>query len=235
MSGKLRWLGGAFIEYVTPGNKRILFDPWTKSEGNKLCPYDNQEFENTDLILVSHDHFDHIGSAVPIVKLSKAQLGGPDETMKRLYKDEGLSPDSVVNNGAGYIVGGGFENKWIKVVTTPAHHTSNTSMALGTIGMIINGPTIYHAGDTSIVAEMEIYGRLYPIDMAILPIFSQAMMDYIQATEAVRLLKPQKVLPIHFDFCHEPEFELQRFVSYCREKNSNVEVIETQKDVWYEI
>jgi L-ascorbate metabolism protein UlaG (beta-lactamase superfamily) len=54
--------------------------------------YDNQEFEYTDLILVSHDHFDHIGSAVPIVKLSKAQLGGPDETMKRLYKDEGLSP-----------------------------------------------------------------------------------------------------------------------------------------------
>jgi L-ascorbate metabolism protein UlaG (beta-lactamase superfamily) len=235
MSGKLRWLGVAFIEYVTEDGKHILFDPWTKSQGNDLCPYENEEFKNADLILISHDHFDHIGSAAAITKLSGAILGGPDESMKRLYKEEGLSPNSVVNNGAGYLVGGGFEDNWIKVVTTPAHHTSNTSMALGTIAILKDGTTIYHAGDTSIVAEMEIFGRLYPMDVAILPIFSQATMDYIQATEAVRLLNPTKVMPIHFDFCKDPDFELERFIHYCREKNPNVEVIETQKDVYYEI
>lgn len=114
MSGKLRWLGVAFIEYVTEDGKRILFDPWTKSQGNDLCPYENEEFKNADLILVSHDHFDHIGSAAAITKLSGAILGGPGESMKRLYKEEGLSPNSVVNNGAGYLVGGGFEESWIK-------------------------------------------------------------------------------------------------------------------------
>lgn len=42
-----------------------------------------------------------------------------------------------------------------------------------------DGTTLYHSGDTSIVAEMEIYGRLYPVDVAFIPIFSQCMIDYI--------------------------------------------------------
>ena len=235
MKGKLRWLGVAFIEYISNQGKRILFDPWTLTQGNELCPYDNKEFKNTDLVLVSHDHYDHIASAASICRMSNAILGGPDESMKRLYKEEGLSPDLVVNNGAGYIVGGGFENEWIKIVSTPAHHSSNTSIALGTIAILKDGITLYHSGDTSIVAEMEIYGRLYPIDIAFIPIFSQAMMDYIQATEAVRLLNPKKVFPIHFDFNKDPIFIRDQFVEYCLQKNPGVEVIGTEKDKWYEV
>lgn len=235
MSGKLRWLSVAFIEYISEDGKRILFDPWTSTQGNELCPYGNGQFKDTDLILVSHDHFDHIGSAASICKQSKALLGGPDESMKRLYNEEGLSPDLVVNNGGGYIVGGGFENEWVKVVSTPAHHSSNTSMALGTIAIFRDGTTLYHSGDTSIVAEMEIYGRLYPIDVAFIPIFSQCMMDYIQATEAVRLLNPKKVIPIHFDFNKDPVFERNRFVEFCQQKNPKVDVIKTEKDKWYQV
>ena len=235
MGGKLRWLSVAFIEYISNQGKRILFDPWSLTEGNKLCPYGNEQFKNTDLVLVSHDHFDHIGSAASICKLSNAILGGPDESMKRLYKEEGLSPDLVVNNGAGYIVGGGFENEWIKVISTPAHHSSNTSMALGTIAIFKDGTTLYHSGDTSIVAEMEIYGRLYPIDIAFIPIFSQAMMDYIQATEAVRLLNPKKVFPIHFDCNKDPIFIRDRFVEYCQKKNPDIQVIKIEKGKWYQV
>lgn len=235
MNGKLRWLGVAFIEYITGQGKRVLFDPWTLTQGNEFCPYGNEEFKSTDLVLISHDHFDHIASAASICKMSNAMLGGPDESMKRLYKEEGLSPDLVVNNGAGYIVGGGFENGWIKVVSTPAHHSSNTSMALGTIAIFKDGITLYHSGDTSIVGEMEIYGRLYPIDIAFVPVFSQSMMDYVQAAEAVRLLNPKKVFPIHFDFNKDPIFIRDQFVEHCRQKNPGIEVINTEKDKWYEV
>ena len=235
MNGKLRWLSVAFIEYISKNGKRVIFDPWTLTERNEHCPYDNNQFKDTDLILVSHDHFDHIASAASICKISNAMLGGPDESMNRLNKEEGLSLDFVVNNGAGYIVGGGFENEWIKVVSTPAHHSSNTSMALGTIAIFKDGITLYHSGDTSIVAEMEIYGRLYPIDIAFIPIFSQSMMDYIQATEAIRLLNPRKVFPIHFDFNKDPIFIRDQFVEYCQKKNPGIEVIRTEKDKWYEV
>ena len=235
MAGQLRWLGVAFVEYISERGKRVLFDPWTATQGNELCPYGDEEFGETDLILISHDHFDHVASAPSLCKQSRALLGGPDETMKRLCEEEGVPPASVVNEGGGYIVGGGFETEWIKVVSTPAHHSSRTSMALGTIALFPDGTTLYHSGDTSIVAEMEIYGRLYPIDVAFLPIFSQSMMDYIQATEAVRLLNPKKVIPIHFDFNQDPEYEMNRFADYCEQKNPGVEVVRTEKDRWYRV
>jgi L-ascorbate metabolism protein UlaG (beta-lactamase superfamily) len=228
MHEKLRWLSVAFIEYTSADGKIILFDPWTKTDGNWLCPFENDDFTKADLILVSHDHHDHIGSAASLVKKTGAILGGPDETMKRLIIDEGLKDTDIINNGAGYIVGGGAELPWVKIVATPALHTSRTSSPVGTIVILQNGTTIYHAGDTAITAEMEIFARLYPIDVAILPIFGQATMDYIQATEAVRLMKPKKVMPIHFDFCKDPQFVLKRFVSYCKEKNPDVDVIATE-------
>jgi L-ascorbate metabolism protein UlaG (beta-lactamase superfamily) len=234
MKYTVRWLSVAFIEVITEYGKVVLFDPWTKSNGNSLCPYSNEDFQNADLILVSHDHQDHVGSAVSIVNKSKAFLGGPDETMKRLYAEEGLNQERVVNDGAGYIVGGGTDLGWVKVVAVPALHTSRTSVPNGTITIFDRGPTVYHAGDTAITAEMEIFARLYPIDLAILPIMGIAMMDYIQATEAVRLMKPKRVMPIHFDFCKNPEETLRRFVKHCREVNPEVEVIETQMESLYQ-
>jgi L-ascorbate metabolism protein UlaG (beta-lactamase superfamily) len=235
MKGRLRWLSAAFIEFVSGEGKRILFDPWTASDGNNGCPYENDAFADTDLILVSHDHLDHIGSAAAICKQSNALLGGPDESMKRLYRDTGLSPGSVVNNGGGYIVGGGFENEWIKVVSTPAHHSSDTSMALGTIAILKDGPTLYHTGDTSIVAEMEVYGRLYPVDVMFVSIFGQCMMDPIQAAEAVRMVGPKIAVPIHFDANADPMRELNRFIDLCGERNPSVKVVKTEKDKWYDL
>jgi L-ascorbate metabolism protein UlaG (beta-lactamase superfamily) len=235
MNGKLRWLSVAFIEYITNDNKIVLFDPWTKSDDNNLCPYSNEDFKKADLILVSHDHHDHIGSASALTKKTGALLGGPDETMKRLIKEEGLKPENIINNGSGYIVGGGAVLPWVKIVATPALHTSRTSTPIGTIIILQDGTTIYHAGDTAITAEMEIFARLYPIDIALLPIFGIATMDYVQASEAVRLMKPKIVMPIHFDFCKSPEETLDAFINLCKKQNPEVSIIKTELDKYYSL
>jgi hypothetical protein len=39
--------------------------------------------------------------------------------------DEGLQKDLVVNNGLGYLTGGGVELDWIIAVATPTYHTSD--------------------------------------------------------------------------------------------------------------
>jgi L-ascorbate metabolism protein UlaG (beta-lactamase superfamily) len=235
MQGKLRWLSVAFIEYTTSDNKKVLFDPWTRSDGNNLCPYSNEDFNKADLILVSHDHHDHVGSAAALIKRTGALLGGPDETMKRLIKEEGLKPENIVNNGGGYLAGGGTVLPWIQIVAVPAIHTSRTSNPLGTIIIMEDGTTIYHAGDTSITAEMEIFARLYSVDVALLPIFGIATMDYIQASEAVRQINPKKVMPIHFDFCEFPQKVKKSFVELCGKQNPGVEIIDTKLDKYYEL
>ena len=108
MPGKIRWLGHAFVEFTTSDDKVILFDPWTKDDGNPACPAGNDEIKRADLILVSHDHFDHIGSAVSIAEKTGAMVGGQVQTVKRLVED-GFKEEKVVNLGYGYMVGGGVD------------------------------------------------------------------------------------------------------------------------------
>ena len=108
MSGTIRWLGHAFVEFSTEDGKVVLFDPWTKDDGNPACPIGTEKIERADLVLVSHDHFDHIGSAVAICKKTGALLGGPVQTMKSLIA-EGFNEEQVVNFGSSYMDGGGVQ------------------------------------------------------------------------------------------------------------------------------
>jgi L-ascorbate metabolism protein UlaG (beta-lactamase superfamily) len=224
MSGKLRWLGLAFVEFTTADDHVIFFDPWTKSKGNPSCPIDVKDIDRADLVLASHDHEDHIGSAIPLCQKTGALMGGPTETMWRLI-EEGLPKEQVVNNGMGYLVGGGVDLIWVKVVATPAHHTSNTSCAIGHIAVAADGATIYHVGDTSLTADLEVYARLYQVDVALLPIGGGGTMDAFQAAEAVRMMQPKQVMPMHYEWNSAPEQALEDFMRFCREKTPGIPII----------
>ena len=223
MSGTIRYLGHAFVEFTTADDKVILFDPWTKDDGNPVCPIGNDEVARADLVLVSHDHFDHCGSAVAICNKTGAFLGGPVQTVKRLI-EEGFNSEQVVNFGSGYMVGGGVDFDWVKVVTTPAFHSSDTACALGTIVKAADGTTVYHAGDTCLFGDMELFGRLYPLDVAIIPIGGVFTMDAYQAGEAVKMLNPKTVVPIHYGSFPIIAQTAEEFTKQCGEKAPNVKV-----------
>jgi L-ascorbate metabolism protein UlaG (beta-lactamase superfamily) len=223
MSGSIRFLGHAFVEFTTSDNKVILFDPWTKDDGNPACPIGTEEIERADLVLVSHDHFDHIGSAMAICKNTGALLGGAVQTMRRLIED-GLSTDQVVNFGSGYMVGGGVELDWVKVVSTPAFHSSDTACPMGTIARAADGTTVYHAGDTSLFGDMELFGRLYPLDVGLVPIGGVFTMDAYQASEAVKMLNPKLAIPIHYASFPIVAKTADTFLAQCAEKAPQVKV-----------
>jgi len=224
MSGTIRWLGHAFVEFTTADGKVILFDPWTKDDGNPSCPIGKDEIEKADLVLVSHDHFDHIASAAAICSKTGALLGGPVQSVKRLV-EEGLKEDQVVNFGFGYMVGGGVEFDWVKVTSTPAFHSSDTACALGNIVKTADGTTVYHAGDTSLFGDMELFGRVYPMDVAILPIGGVFTMDAYQASEAVKLIKPKMVLPIHYASFPIIAQTADDFIKQCGQKAPDVKIL----------
>jgi L-ascorbate metabolism protein UlaG (beta-lactamase superfamily) len=224
MPGVIRYLGHAFVEFATSDNKIILFDPWTKDDGNPACPIETEEIERADMVLVSHDHFDHIGSAPAICKKTGALLGGPVQTVRRLI-EEGLSMDSVVNFGSGYMVGGGVELDWVKVVSIPAFHSSDTACPIGTIARAADGTTVYHAGDTSLFGDMQLFGRLYPLDVALVPIGGVFTMDAFQASEAVRMLNPKIAIPIHYASFPIVAKTADEFIAQCAEKAPHVKVV----------
>jgi L-ascorbate metabolism protein UlaG (beta-lactamase superfamily) len=62
----------------------------------------------------------------------------------------------------------------------------------------IDGLRVYHAGDTALFSDMRLIGRR-GLDVALVPIGDNFTMGPDDAIEAVKLLEPKLVIPIHYD------------------------------------
>lgn len=192
----IQWLGHAGFRITSPAGKIILMDPWI--EGNPTAAMGLEEIDRADLILITHDHFDHLGQAADICKKTGALTIANVETAQRMQNELGVPSEKVIFGGFGMNIGGSAKVEGITVIMTQAFHSSASGTPVGYILRMENGTTIYHAGDTGIFDTMSILGKLYPIDVAMLPIGSVFTMDPVQAAYAVSLLRPKNVIPMHF-------------------------------------
>jgi len=190
----ITWLGHAAFK-VESGGKTVLIDPWIS--GNPQCPIKVKDIAGANLILVTHDHFDHVGDTITIAKATGATVVAMVETAAKLQAG-GLAKENVLYGGFGRNIGGAIEVDGITVIMTEAFHSSGTGTPAGYIIQFPGGATIYHAGDTGIFANMQLYGCLYPLHIALLPIGSVFTMDAKQAAGSLQLLKPAVAIPMHF-------------------------------------
>lgn len=193
MDHRLIWHGHAAFQLITP-SLSVLIDPWF--EGNPSSRMHHDALDKVDLVLITHDHADHIGQAVDICKQTGARLLAIVETVARL-KSLGLPDDQVVN-GIGMNIGGTVRFHNIQVTMIQAQHSSESGLAAGYILTLEDGSCVYHAGDTGIFSTMEIYGRLFSIDLALLPIGGVFTMDPKQAAMACAMLQCREVIPMHW-------------------------------------
>jgi L-ascorbate metabolism protein UlaG (beta-lactamase superfamily) len=107
-------------------------------------------------------------------------------------------PASRLFAGIGFNIGGTVEHKGIRVTMTPALHSSESGVPVGYIVRMPSGFTFYHAGDTSVFGDMALWGELYPLDLALLPVGGFFTMDARQAALACKMLKPKALLPLHW-------------------------------------
>lgn len=203
------WYGHAAFKIVTPTGKVILIDPWLKNPVNKNGDAEINKLERVDLILISHGHFDHVGDAVEIAKKTKAKLVSSFDLGSSLVKYSGFPADQVGFDTQGNI-GGELVllDGEVTIMMTPANHGSNVTDAAGEIhpggnptGFLIkvkNGPTIYHTGDTGLVSEMALLGKGKKIDLMLACIGDHFVMGPAQAAEAVKMVNPTTVVPMHY-------------------------------------
>lgn len=189
----LTWNGHANFQITTP-NLSMLIDPWF--EGNPSACVGSDSCSQVDLILVTHDHDDHVGQTVEICKKTGAHIMAVVETAHRLM-ELGVPQDRIVN-GIGFNIGGSVDFKGITATMIQAFHSSQTGTPVGYIITLEDGTTVYHAGDTGIFSSMEIYGKLFDIDLALLPIGGVFTMDPAQAALACTLLNCRQVVPMHW-------------------------------------
>ena len=222
---KVKWLGHSGFQITSGAGKVVIVDAWIG--GNPLAVCAVEDLKKADLVLVTHDHFDHSGDAAPITIKTGATLIGMPETVGRLQADCGVPPSQVVF-GMGMNIGGTYQQDGISVTMTQAFHSSLTASPAGYIIKLEDGFTIYHAGDTGIFASMKTLGEIYPLDLAMLPIGSVFTMDPVQAAYAVKLLGVKKVIPMHYKTFPILVQDAAPFVEAVKKTSPDVSVIVLQ-------
>jgi L-ascorbate metabolism protein UlaG (beta-lactamase superfamily) len=192
----LTWLGHASFRLDTPGGKRIYVDPWL---GNPKCPESEKQPERIDVIAITHGHSDHVGEAVELTKQFQPEVVAMVELKGWLG-----SKGAPVGELPGPNKGGTVEAAAVSFTLTNAFHSSSSDEgdylgeAAGIVVGLENGTTIYFAGDTCVFGDMELIGRIYSPDVAVLPIGGHFTMDPREAGVALELLGTKRCIPCHY-------------------------------------
>lgn len=211
---KVTWFGHAAFK-IEIASKTVLIDPWL--DGNPASPVKASEIERADVVYVTHDHGDHLGEAFKICK-------GTGAVFAATFELGNYAKENGVENVVGLNIGGSFEIKGVKLHVVQAFHTFSRGAPTGVI-VEGEGKTVYHAGDTGLFGDMRLFRELYKLDLALIPMGGYYTMGALEAAEAVKMLKPKAVIPMHYKTFPVLAQSAAEFIEKVREKTPQVKVV----------
>ncbi|NIP31257.1 MAG: metal-dependent hydrolase, partial [Candidatus Dadabacteria bacterium] len=159
---KISYIGHSTFKISSLKEKTIIVDPWIY--GNPSCPEKFKEFEEIDIIAITHGHFDHMSDAINLAVEHGSKIVANWEICGWLEKN-GVKNCFPMNKGGSQKIDG------IDFIMTHAQHSSGIKDDYGNIiyggepaGFIIimeNDFRIYHAGDTNLFSDMKLISELY--------------------------------------------------------------------------
>jgi L-ascorbate metabolism protein UlaG (beta-lactamase superfamily) len=175
MAQKITWLG--HDGFRIDASKTVYIDP-----------YEIDSSEPADIILITHEHFDHcspddaakVQNAQTVIITEKDSAGKLSGDVRVMQPGEKLTIDGVT------------------IEATPAYNLNKNfhPKENGWLGFIIDidGVRIYHAGDSDFIPEMESLN----VDIALLPVSGTYVMTSDEAVEAALAINPGLAIPMHY-------------------------------------
>ena len=197
---RIEYVGHATV-FVDLDGVRLLTDPLLRNRVAHLrraSGVSARALRGVDAILISHGHYDHldlpsldrIGKKLPVVV--PRGLGGL--LRKRRF-------ESVIEVERGETIAIGD----LQIHVVPAEHDRSRApfgASADPVGYVVSGSkSIYFAGDTDLFDGMSEIG---PVDVGLIPIWGWGPglggghLDPERAAEAVALVRPSMVVPIHW-------------------------------------
>ena len=176
-------------------------DTFTIKNNVTVCidPYKLAKPLSADIILISHNHFDHL-SEDDLSKITNQNtiIVASNECISKLSKIKNKKIISILPN----------EEKTIndvKIKAVPAYNIDKINPDTkkpfhpkedGKVGFIvtINGTSVYHTGDSDLIPEMT---DLKP-DILLVPVSGIYVMTPSEAANAVAKIKPKLAIPMHY-------------------------------------
>ena len=197
MSLTVTWLGHASL-LIIAGGLKLLVDPF---EVEKIWP------EKVDALLFTHSHYDHFAPddyAFYKAKGVKSEFGPKDLAAKLSAGAHLMAPGDELKLAA--------KDGEIVIKAVPAYNIGKKFHPKdnGWLGYLINykGKTIYIAGDTDFIPEME----KISCDVAFLPVGGTYTMTAAEAAKAAKAVKAKVAVPIHYGKIVGKEADAAAFV-----------------------
>ena len=196
---KVQYLGHAGFEFVS-GGKTILIDPFFKGTGTKYAG-------RPDLILVTHEHFDHGEDA----KAYDCTVVAPDTCKYKKQVVMGVGDRKNVDG--------------VDIEMIGASHHQSKYPAGYIVGL--EGKRVAHLGDTYIDGVKP----LADIDLLLVPIGGFYTMNIDEAMEAVSRIKPKLVVPMHYGTFDQIKADPNEFARKAEKAGFKVKVLKVYEKI----
>ncbi len=188
----IHWLGHASVKIS--GEKIIYIDP-----------YEIEENEKADMILITHDHYDHLSkNDIQKIRGKKTIFVVPLAVMEKLEGDV-----RAINPGD-HLVVDSIEIESVPAYNIGKHFHPKEKKYCGYV-FKTNDTTYYHAGDTDTIPEMD---RIRA-NVLFLPVGGTFTMTAEEAAQVVRNIQPQIAIPIHWGSVVGTKKDAETFKNLC--------------------
>jgi L-ascorbate metabolism protein UlaG (beta-lactamase superfamily) len=189
MAVRITWIGHASVR-ISGSAATVYIDPWKVSEKG-----------HADLILLTHDHYDHYSEPdIRTLMTPSTRVVAPMSTP--------LVTDRIA---AGKSISIGD----VTVRAVPAYNIQKAfhPKANGWVGYVVtmDGITVYHPGDTDRIPEM----KGLSVDVALIPVGGTYTMDAREAGDVLKDIKAAHAIPIHYGDIVGSRRDAETFAGMC--------------------